>query len=140
MREFVFDHEGGDLGIRLGRERSSPLAASSSRSALKFSMMPLWTTASLREACGWALVSVGLPCVAQRVWPMPIEPRERRGGELGLEVLKLALGAPALELAVLERRDARRIVAAVFEALQRIDDRARDRSRSENANNPAHAR
>ena len=37
-------------------------------------MIPLWTTASLGEACGWALVSVGLPCVAQRVWPMPIAP------------------------------------------------------------------
>jgi hypothetical protein len=32
--------------------------------------------------------------------------RERRGGELGLEVLKLALGAPALKLPVLKRRNA----------------------------------
>ena len=26
-------------------------------------------------ACGWALVSLGSPCVAQRVWPMPVVPR-----------------------------------------------------------------
>ena len=64
--------------------------------------------------------------------------QERRGGELGLEVLELALGAPAFELAVLERRDARRIIAAVFEPLQRVDDRARDRPRPENADNSAH--
>ena len=101
-------------------------------------MMPLWTTASRREACGWALVSVGLPCVAQRVWPMPIEPESGAAASLASRFLELALGAPAFELAVLERRHASRIVAAVFEALQRIDDRARDRPRSQNANNPAH--
>ena len=117
-----------------------PFAASSSRSALKFSMMPLWTTASPREACGCALVSVGLPCVAQRVWPMPIEPESGAAASFGLEVLELALGAPAFELSVLQRRDARQIVAAVFEALKRVDDRARDRPRPQNADNSAHPR
>ena len=68
---------------------------------------------------------------------MPIAPK-RRGGELRLEVLELALGAPALEPAVLERRDAGRIVAAVFEPLQRIDDRACDRPGPENPDNSAH--
>ena len=66
--------------------------------------------------------------------------QERRGGEFGLEVLELAPGAPAFKLAVLKRRDASRIIAAVFEALQRVDDRARDRSRPENADNSAHVR
>ena len=37
-------------------------------------MMPLCTTASFSVACGWALFSVGLPWVAQRVWPMPMVP------------------------------------------------------------------
>ena len=92
-------------------------------------MMPLWTTASRGEACGWALASVGLPCVAQRVWPMPIDPAERLGGKFRLEVLELALGPPPVQPAVLERRDAGRIVAAVFEAFQRIDDRPGDRTR-----------
>ena len=39
-------------------------------------MMPLCTMAKRPsfERWGWALVSVGAPCVAQRVWPMPITP------------------------------------------------------------------
>ncbi len=57
------------------RRRSSwPRSASSARSAAKFSMMPLWTTATrpALSRCGWALASVGAPWVAQRVWPMPV--------------------------------------------------------------------
>ncbi len=35
-------------------------------------MMPLWTIATpSREMCGWAFLSFGTPCVAQRVWAMP---------------------------------------------------------------------
>src|SRR5207237_843041 len=37
-------------------------------------MMPLWTTETPPETCGWAFLSEGTPCVAQRVWPMPIWP------------------------------------------------------------------
>ena len=39
-------------------------------------MMPLWMTTTLpvQSRCGWALFSFGLPCVAQRVWPMPNVP------------------------------------------------------------------
>src|SRR5487761_594957 len=37
-------------------------------------MMPLWTMATRSVAIGWALVSFGTPCVAQRVWPMPMRP------------------------------------------------------------------
>ena len=65
---------------------------------------------------------------------------ERLGGELGLEVLELALGAPPLEPAVLERRDAGRIIAAVFEPLERIDDRPGDRPAAQDADNAAHRR
>ena len=37
-------------------------------------MIPLWITATVpsAERCGWALRSVGPPCVAHRVWPMPM--------------------------------------------------------------------
>jgi hypothetical protein len=47
------------------------------RSVPAFSMMPLCTRAKSPSsvACGWALRSVGGPCVAQRVWPMPYWPR-----------------------------------------------------------------
>ena len=39
-------------------------------------MMPLWTTTirPVQSRCGWAFSSVGRPCVAQRVWPMPYSP------------------------------------------------------------------
>ena len=39
-------------------------------------MMPLWTTTILpvQSRCGWAFSSVGRPCVAQRVCPMPYSP------------------------------------------------------------------
>ena len=51
-----------------------PSAISSSRSGLKFSMMPLCTSATGPAMCGWALPTVGAPCVAQRVWAMPMSP------------------------------------------------------------------
>ena len=55
---------------------SCPRPASSSFSAAKFSMMPLWTTAKRPEQSVWgcALRSLGRPWVAQRVCPMPQVP------------------------------------------------------------------
>ena len=53
------------------------------------------------------------------------------------EVAELALGAAARQRAVLQRRDAGGIVAAVFEALERIDELARHRLTAENSDNPA---
>lgn len=43
--------------------------------------MPLWTTATLFSAsrCGWELMSLGAPWVAQRVWAMPVVPAKRLG-------------------------------------------------------------
>ena len=138
LGEFVLDDEGRDLGIGLGRKRIALGGELLAQSARKFSMIPLWTTASRGEACGWALFSVGLPCVAQRVWPMPIVAAKRRRGQFRLEVLELALGAPPLQSAVLERRHAGGIIAAIFEPLQRVDNRARDRSGPENPDNSTH--
>ena len=49
-----------------------PAASSSARSSAWFSMMPLWMMARrpVQSVCGWAFSAVGLPWVAQRVWPM----------------------------------------------------------------------
>jgi hypothetical protein len=52
---------------------------------------------------------------------------------------QLALGTPAGKLSGLQGGDAGRVVAAVFEPLERVDERARDRLTSENAHNSAHA-
>ena len=60
-------------------------------------------------------------------------------GEPQLQVLELALGAPAVEVAVLDGGDARQVIAAVFQPPQRIDEVARDRLLPENADDPAHA-
>ena len=118
----------------------APFFSSSSRSSRKFSMMPLCTTASFSVACGWALFSVGLPWVAQRVWPMPMVPLQRLAVQPRLEIAELALGAPARQRAVLERGDAGGIVAAIFEALERVDELPRHRLTAENSNNPAQGR
>ena len=69
-------------------------------------MMPLCTIATRSVAMGWALRSVGTPWVAQRVWPMPIVPRQRLAAETRLEVHELALGAAALDAAVDQGGDA----------------------------------
>ena len=115
----------------------APFFSSSSRSSRKFSMMPLCTTASFSVACGCALFSVGLPWVAQRVWPMPIGAVQRLAVQPRLEIAELALGAPARQRAAFERGDAGGIVAAIFEALERIDKLPRHRLAAENSNNPA---
>ena len=64
---------------------------------------------------------------------------ERLGLQSRFEIPELALGATAFEMITLERRDAGGIIAAIFEALERIHDLVRDRSATENADNAAHA-
>ncbi len=45
-------------------------------------MMPLWTTTiwPVQSRWGCAFSSVGRPCVAQRVWPMPYSPPRSSSG------------------------------------------------------------
>ena len=64
--------------------------------------------------------------------------RERFGIQPLFEVLQLALGAPARQLAAFQGGDAGGIIAAVFEALERIDQMHRDRLAAEYADNSAH--
>ena len=65
--------------------------------------------------------------------------REGLPGELGLEVAQLAFGAAPRQVSVFQRRDAGRVVAAIFEPLQRIDQKRRHRLPTEDADDPAHA-
>ena len=101
-------------------------------------MMPLCTTETSSVICGWALASIGLPWVAQRVWPMPVAPVQRLALEQLLEIAQLAFGAPPPEMAVLDGGDAGGIVAAIFEPLQRVDQLFGDRPFAEDANDAAH--
>ena len=81
-----------------------PRASSSARSSMKFSMMPLWMTvrSPVQSAWGWALRSLGRPCVAQRVWPRPALRGGRAVGQGGLQVGHLA--GPLADEEVARRR------------------------------------
>jgi hypothetical protein len=65
---------------------------------------------------------------------------ERLARQPCLEIPELALGAPPRQLAALERGDARGIVAAIFEALERLDELRRRRLTADDPDNPAHPR
>ncbi len=63
---------------------------------------------------------------------------ERLALEPAFEVAQLALGAAAGQVTALERGHACRVIAAIFEALERIDELHRHRLAAEYADNPAH--
>jgi len=63
---------------------------------------------------------------------------ERFAIETILERTELSFRTPAAKHAFLKRGNTGRVVAAIFEALERIDQLARDRSVSENSDDPAH--
>src|SRR5579862_6567049 len=64
---------------------------------------------------------------------------ERLKFEAARERAELAFGAAARKRAVIERSDAGRIVAAVFQALERIDQMAGDGLSPDDSDDPAHA-
>ena len=135
------DRLGDDLGVRLRREGDARARRSAFLSGRKFSMIPLWMTTTRPEAsrCGWAFSSEGRPCVAQRVWPMPVRPGERLGLDARRQVPELPL-APrhADEAVVAEDGDAGRVVAAVLEALQAVDEDRRRLARTDVPDDAAH--
>ena len=69
---------------------------------------------------------------------MPMVPPSGSLGSRVFEVAKLAFGAAARQLALLERGDAGGIVAAIFQPLERIDHQRRDRLTADNSNYAAH--
>ena len=81
-------------------------------------MMPLWTTATRSVACGCALFSVGLPWVAQRVWPIPVWPASGSASQPLFEIFQFALGAAAREVIAFQRGDAGGIIAAIFKPFE----------------------
>src|ERR1700692_3985143 len=64
---------------------------------------------------------------------------ERLGLQSRFKISKLAFGAAGSQIAAFQRGDAGGIVAAIFEALERIHNLVRDRTAPENADNAAHA-
>ncbi len=111
-------------------------------------MMPLCTSAILAgasaaafgpgEKCGCALCTAGAPCVAQRVWAMPV-PASMCSLSTCASQLGHARGAArAPQAAALVHRDAAGVVAAVFEPLQALDQDRNDVARADRADDAAH--
>ena len=87
-------------------------------------MMPLCTTHHLagEATWGWALRSLGSPWVAQRVCPMPIVPSMGDSTSLFGQVAELSNVAADGDAAALNDGDARRIIAAIFQPAQPVQD------------------
>ena len=66
--------------------------------------------------------------------------RQRLRAEPRLEVDQLALGAAAIDVAVDQGGDARRVVAAIFQPLQRLDQQGRDGGLADDSDDAAHGR
>jgi hypothetical protein len=64
--------------------------------------------------------------------------RQRLAREPLFQILQFAFGAAPRQHAVLERGDARGVIAAVFEALERIDEQWRDRLVADDPDDAAH--
>lgn len=79
--------------------------------------MPLWTSAKLpsEDTCGWALASVTPPCVAQRVWLIPVLAENFIPPDLLGEGSDPPLLFADAHHAVFEQGDSGGIIAAVFE-------------------------
>ena len=103
-----------------------PRATSPSASSVWFSMIPLCTTASrpVQSRWGWAFSGVGLPWVAQRVWPIAVR---RPGGAARQRPASVVhrvgpLGGPGPpEVALGHQGHAGRVVAAVLEAVEAVE-------------------
>ena len=134
----VFRHQMGDgLGVGLGDEDM----AQRGEFVAQFAEILDDAVMHHRQLVGGVGMGVVLGRAAMRR-PAGVADADRTVQRLfqqhGFEIAQLALGAAALQLAVLQRRDAGGIVAAIFEPLQGVDQLARDRALSENADNAAH--
>ncbi len=69
---------------------------------------------------------------------MPMGTAERLDTELGLQVREFAFSTATDDRTVVEGGDTGAVIAAIFEALQRIDHAAGDRLRSDDPDNPTH--
>ena len=128
---------GDDLGVGVG------VNTAPSRRELGLELAEILDDAVMddRHEVGHMRVGVGLDRLAVRR-PAGMadagRARQRLGFQLLLEIAQLAFGAAPAEMAVLDGGDASRIVAAIFEPLQRVDELLRDRPFAENANDAAH--
>ena len=94
-----------------------------------------------REPVGGVRMRVGLvgPAMGRPAGVADADqPGERLAREFLFQILQLAFGAAPRQHAVFEGGDAGRIIAAIFEALERIDQERRDRFAADDSDNAAH--
>ena len=137
LGDLVADQVGDDFGVGFGRERD----------ALGFELAPQFAEilddAVMHdgEPVGGVRMRVGLvgPAMGRPAGVADADrPGERLAREFLFQILQLAFGAAPRQHAVLERGDAGGIIAAVFEALERIDQERRDRFAADDFDNAAH--
>ena len=103
-------------------------------------MMPLCTTTMwpVQSRWGCAFSSVGRPCVAQRVWPMPYSPSSGLTARTSSRRASLPALRRSSMRAVADDRDAGRVVAAVLEPPQPLDEDGEDLLAADVADDAAH--
>ena len=101
-------------------------------------MMPLWTTATRSVAIGWAFFSIGWPCVAQRVWPMPIVPCTGSRSSRATRLASLPSARRRSIWSPISVATPAEVIAAIFEAAQPLDQLGGDRLRGDDADDAAH--
>jgi hypothetical protein len=82
----------------------------------------------------------GGPCVAQRVWAMPNVPSTGRRPDGRLEPRDLARGLAGLDAVAVLHGHAGRVVAAVLEPLEALDQQGRGRPGADVSDDAAHCR
>jgi hypothetical protein len=131
------DEMGDDLGVGLGREGealTSQFLTQLAKILDNAVMNDGKPVARMRMRVGFARSAVRRPPrVADADHALQWRFRQPQ-----FEVLELALGPPARQVATFERRDTGRVVAAIFEPLQSLDDRIGDRRAPQNSDDPAH--
>src|SRR5690606_22534874 len=68
------------------------------------------------------------------------EARQRLVAQLAPQIGELALGAAPLDRTAVDRRDARRIISAIFEPLERVEQPVRHRMAADDTHDSAHGR
>ena len=137
MLDFLADEMRDNLAIGFGGE----LGALALQLAPQFAEILDDAVVHDREPVGGVRMRVvlGWPAVRRPAGVTDADrSRQRLARELQFQILELALGTPSRQGAVLERGDAGGIVAAVFEALERVDQLRCDRLTADDSDNAAH--
>ena len=137
IAQLARDEVGDHFGVRVGREGSAfglKLGLQLAKILDDAVMHDCHVVGHMRVGVCFAWLAMGGPA---RMADAGIA-CQRLGRQQGFQVAQLALGTAPLDAMAIHSGDARGIVAAIFEALERIDQHFRDRPFPEDANNSAH--